>query len=191
MTQIKEGWIAGLSSPKESVRARAAAQIYAVGRSLVDQTVHSWWEHQELAQLFGDDPEVTVGLAVRPETFARIREANGRQLAEVPADQDASEFELHFDGRVALDVLTSREPEGQGAIAKFLSKHGEGPQQVEFRCSDVDRATQILQQQFGILAIYPETRPGANGTRVNFFLMPASDGKKVLIELYEAPAVQP
>ena len=191
MTQIKEEWIAELSSPKESVRARAAGQIYAVGRSLVDQTVHSWWEHQELAQLFGDDPEVTVGLVVRPETFARIREANGRQLAEVPADQDASEFELHFDGRVALDVLTWRASEGQGAIAKFLSKHGEGPQQVEFRCSDVDRATQILQQQFGILAIYPETRPGANGTRVNFFLMPASDGKKVLIELYEAPAVQP
>ena len=191
MTQIKEEWIAELSSPKESVRARAAGQIYAVGRSLVDQTVHSWWEHQELAQLFGDDPEVTVGLAVRPETFARIREANGRQLAEVPADQDASEFELHFDARVALDVLTWRGSEGQGAIAKFLSKHGEGPQQVEFRCSDVDRATQILQEQLGILAAYPETRPGANGTRVNFFLMPAAGGKKVLIELYEARALPP
>src|SRR6266516_6130756 len=142
MTQIKEEWIAELSSPKESVRARADGQIYAVGRSLEEQAVHHWWENKELAQLFGDDPEVTVGLAVRPETFARIREANGRQLAEVPADQDASEFELHFDGRVALDVLTSREPDGRRAIAKFLSKYGQGVQQVEIRCSDVDRAKQ-------------------------------------------------
>ncbi|HEV8132451.1 MAG TPA: hypothetical protein VGQ81_14475, partial [Acidobacteriota bacterium] len=102
MGQIKEEWIVDLSSPKESVRARAAGQIYAVGRSLAEQAVHRWWENKELAQLFGDDPEVTVGLAVRPETFAKIREANGRpQLAEVPADQGASEFELHFDGRVA------------------------------------------------------------------------------------------
>ena len=192
MGQIKEEWIVELSSPKESVRARAAGQIYAVGRSLAEQAVHRWWENKELAQLFGDDPEVTVGLAVRPETFAKIREANGRpQLAEVPAEQDASEFELHFDERVALDVLTWRGSEGQGAIAKFLSKHGEGPQQVELRYSDVDRATQNLQEHLGILAVYPETRPGANATRVNFFLMPAADGKKVLIELYEAPAPQP
>jgi hypothetical protein len=192
MAQIKQAWIADLSSPKEGVRALAAGQIYAVGRSLAEQAVHSWWDDKELAQLFGDDPEVTVGLAVRPETFAKIREANGRpQLAEVPADQDACEFELHFYGRVALDVLTSRGSQAQGAIAKFLSKHGEGPQQVEFRCSDVDRATQILQEHLGILAVYPETRPGANGTRVNFFLMPAADGKKVLIELYEAPYLQP
>lgn len=192
MGQIKEEWIVELSSPKESVRARAAEKIYAVGRSLAEQAVHSWWNNKELAQLFGDHPEVTVGLAVRSETFAQIREANGwPQLAEVPAEQDASEFELHFDGRVALDVLTSRGSQGQGAIAKFLSKHGEGPQQVEFRCSDVDRATQIVQEQLGILAVYPETRPGANGTRVNFFLMPVADGKKVLIELYEAPSPQP
>lgn len=192
MGQIKEEWIVELSSPKEGVRARAAGKIYAVGRSLAEQAVHSWWNNKELAQLFGDHPEVTVGLAVRSETFAQIREANGwPQLAEVPAEQDASEFELHFDGRVTLDVLTSRGSQGQGAIATFLSKHGEGPQQVEFRCSDVDRATQIVQEQLGILAVYPETRPGANGTRVNFFLMPVADGKKVLIELYEAPSPQP
>jgi hypothetical protein len=34
-------------------------------------------------------------------------------------------------------------------------------------------------------AIYPETRPGADGTRVNFFLVAAPDAAKVLIELYE------
>jgi hypothetical protein len=32
-------------------------------------------------------------------------------------------------------------------------------------------------------------RPGADGTRVNFFLVPSPDGGKVLIELYEGPAL--
>jgi len=33
--------------------------------------------------------------------------------------------------------------------------------------------------------VYSETRNGADGTRVNFFLDPSPDGGKVLIELYE------
>jgi len=35
-------------------------------------------------------------------------------------------------------------------------------------------------------AIYPATRAGADGTRVNFFLIPGPDGKKVLVELVES-----
>jgi hypothetical protein len=35
--------------------------------------------------------------------------------------------------------------------------------------------------------VYPETRAGANGTRVNFFLAPAAEGRKVLVELVEVP----
>jgi len=128
---------------------------------------------------------------VRPETFAAIRKANcWTKLAEVPPDQHASEFELHFEGQISLDVLTSRVPDSDGAIAKFLAKFGEGIQQVEFQCTDVGRATAILRENFGIAAIYPETRPGANGTRVNFFLVPAADGKKILIELYEPSAIR-
>jgi hypothetical protein len=57
---------------------------------------------------------------------------------------------------------------------------------VEFRCSNVDRATEILKEKFGVSGIYPEPRPGADGTRVNFFLMPVPGGGKVLIELYES-----
>jgi hypothetical protein len=191
MAEIKEEWIAESSSPDQRVREHAAAEIYAAGRSLAVDIVRSWSENKELAKLIGGDPEVTVGLAVRPQTFARIRKANGwPRLAEVPSDQDASEFELHFEGRVALDVLTSRETDGRGAIAKFLSKYGEGVQQVEIRCTDVDRATQIVRDSFGVTAVYPETRPGADGTRVNFFLVPASGVKKVLIELYEPAPIR-
>jgi hypothetical protein len=189
--KLKDEWIAGLFSPDPGVRTGAAEQIYATGYTSAERIVRGWCENAEFARLLGEKLSVTVGLAVTPETFTKIREANGwPRLADVPAEQDAVEFELPFEGNVALDVLTSREPDGTGAIAKFLSKLGEGVQQVEFRCSDVDRATVILRERFGMNAVYPETRLGADGTRVNFFLVPGSDRKKVLIELYEAGPIR-
>jgi len=191
MGELKQEWIAELWSPEASRRAHGAKQIYAYGRSLADQAVQIWWQNENLARLRGRDRQLTVGLAVRPETFAAIRKANGwTKLAEVPPDQHASEFELHFEGQISLDILTSRVPDSDGAIAKFLAKFGEGIQQVELHCTDVGRATAILRENFGIAAIYPETWPGANGTRVNFFLVPAADGKKILIELYEPSAIR-
>ncbi len=51
-------------------------------------------------------------------------------------------------------------------------------------------ATDILKEKFGVAAIYPETRPGSDGTRVNFFLVPLPDKGKVLIELYERMATK-
>jgi hypothetical protein len=189
MVKLNEECIAALSSSEDGARAAAARQIYAAGRSRAEQAIQRWRKHDEFARLLGKNPKITIGLAVRPEAFAQIREANGwPRLAEVPPEQDASEFTLHFAGGVTLDVLTSRNPEGSGAIAKFLLKFGEGVQQVEFRCSDVGRATAILRDQFGVVPIYPEARPGADGTRVNFFLADSAEGEKVLIELYEPAA---
>jgi len=66
-----------------------------------------------------------------------------------------------------------------------LARFGEGIQQVEFLCKDVDRATAILRERFDLRAVYPETRNGADGTRVNFFLASTPEHEKVLIELYE------
>ncbi len=92
----------------------------------------------------------TVGVAVQPVNFERLRSANGSpRLADVPPDQDAREFELHFEHEISLDILTTREPGGTGAIARFLSKSGEGIQQVELTVHDVDRATEILRARFG------------------------------------------
>jgi tellurite resistance protein TerC len=137
-------------------------------------------------------PKLTVGIAVSPETFERIRSANGSPpLADAPADQDVLEFELDFEGdfvrRPRLDILTTKAPGGGGAIDRFLEKFGEGIQQVEIDVTDVDRATRILREKFKIDPIYPATRPGANGTRVNFFLVARYDGTKVLVELVEQP----
>lgn len=179
--------MAGLSSAEPSVRQAAAEEVYRLGRATAGIAVSSWWADEELSVLLqGPKPAITVGLAVQRETFVRIRIANGTpRLAEVPPDQDAEEFELHFPLEIHLDILTTREPGGTGAIAKYLAKFGEGMQQVEFRCANVDRATEILQERFKVAPVYPATRPGADGTRVNFFLVASPDGGKVLVELYE------
>lgn len=131
-------------------------------------------------------PLFVVGIAVQPDHFERIRKANGSpRLADVPAEQDAIEFELHFGEEDDLDMLTTREPLGSGAIARYLEKFGEGIQQVEVAVSDVNRATELLSARFGLQPIYPVARAGADQTRVNFFLLPSASGKKCLIELVE------
>jgi hypothetical protein len=180
--------IATLASADPAARVAAATEIYNAGRGSADLATQLWRNHAEFQALLGTAPVVTVGLAVEPTTFARIREANGTlRLAQVPPDQDAQEFELHFPNGISLDVLTTRDPQGQGAIACYLSKFGEGIQQVEYRCSDLDCATALLQQEFGIAPVYPQPRSGADGTRINFFLVAARAGGKILIELYEPP----
>lgn len=192
MNDLLQRAIEHMSSSDPEVRVASATEIHRLGRGMADHAVYPWWSDQELSGLLGGAaPLITVGLAVTRARFEKIREATGLpRLAEVPPDQDAQEFELHFPGGLTMDVLTSKDPAGSGAIAKFLQKFGEGIQQVEFRCSDVTRATQILQEKFSMSPVYPEARPGADGTRVNFFLVSAPGAHKVLIELYEpAPRI--
>ena len=132
---------------------------------------------------------LTVGIAVKPENFEKIRARLGQpRLADVPPDQDALEFELEFAHGVRLDILTTRDPAGDGAIARFLGRFGEGIQQVECDVRDISRATHLLRTLFAIEPLYPETRAGADNTRVNFFLVPLPEGRKILIELVEVPA---
>jgi hypothetical protein len=179
--------IANLTTDHAALRESAAREIYEAGRADAEAAAATWLLHPGLSVLLLDTKrEVTVGLAVQHGTFERIWQANGSpRLASVPPEQDAKEFELHFANGVALDILTTRDPAGNGAIARYLAKLGEGIQQVEFRCTDVERASEILRQDLGVASVYPQTRPGADGTRVNFFLVPSPDGGKILIELYE------
>ena len=174
-------------------REKAATEIFQQGLEAAGAATAKWLADAELAGLFvmgeSDSPETTVGLAVERENFSRIRIANGSpRLADVPPDQDAEEFELHFERGVRLDLLTTKDPQGAGAIAGFLQKFGEGIQQIELLVRDVDRATKILRYRFDLEPIYAKTRAGADGTRVNFFLASTLQGKKVLIELVETAA---
>ncbi len=190
MTNSLAAAIGKLSSAAPEERARGAAEIFRSGCALAEAVVRQWRVDGELAALLGGDaPEITVGVAVSQETFSQIRAAHGSpRLAEVPPEQDAAEFELHFPGGISLDILTTRDPAAGGAIARYLAKQGEGIQQVEYRTTDVDRAARILKEKFGVAPIYPATRPGADGARVNFFLATPPGGAKVLVELYERPA---
>lgn len=130
-----------------------------------------------------------MGVAVDPALFEEIWQKAGRpHRADVPPDQDAVEFTLSFAHGVRLDALTTRDATGQGAIARYLARFGNGIQQVECDVRDVTRATELLRTRFSVEPLYPETRAGADGTRVNFFLVPAAENRKVLIELVEVPA---
>jgi tellurite resistance protein TerC len=195
-------YIQQLGSRGPRPRAQAAGFLFSQGIGKIARWLDELEKDEEFRNLlvqdqfqrpYGDSipqSKLTVGIAVLPETFNEIREANGSPLlAEVPSDQDALEFELEFEGDFLqpprLDILTTNAPGGDGAIARFLNKFGEGIQQVEIDVSDVDRATEILRVRFHVEPIYPATRPGANGTRVNFFLVTTWNGTKVLVELVE------
>ncbi len=177
--------IAKLASENASVRRVAASWLYIEGCRLADSATRVLCEDSEFAPLLRG--KSTVGVAVHPQTFEEIRKANGEpRLADVPPDLDAQEFELHL-GEAYLDIITTRAPDEEGAIAKFLKKSGEGIQQVEYFVRDVDHASHVLRRRFGVEMIYPRTRDGADGSRVNFFLAATAVGKKVLIELVETP----
>ena len=182
MRSLKDA-IAKLSSERAAERREGASWLYIEGCRLADSATRAVCEDTEFAPLLRG--KSTVGVAVHPHTFVKIREANGEpRLADIPPDVDAMEFELHL-GTASLDILTSRAPDEEGAIANYLRKFGEGIQQVEYFVRDVDYATHVLRRRFGVEMIYPRARPGADNSRVNFFLATTPFGKKVLIELVE------
>ena len=176
-----------LASPDAHVRTQAAEELFTRGRHLVEPILAEWRREAELSALLHlPRPRMTVGVAVNPESFEKIRVANGNPpLADVPPDQDAMEFELHVGANVRLDILTTKVSGGGGAIARFLEKFGEGIQQVELEVKSCDSATNRVRSAFGVEPLYPATRAGADGTHVNFFLASRPDGRKVLIELVE------
>jgi hypothetical protein len=196
--------IGNLGDPDPVKRAQAARNLFYHATFQIAWVLNTWRRDETLDGLLVQEwvvrpgqetiihPRITAGIAVLPERFEKIRAANGSPpLAGAPGDQDVLEFELEFPGEVVphvrLDILTTKAPGGDGAIARFLRKFGEGIQQVEIDVTDVDRATEILRTRFQIEPVYPATRAGANGTRVNFFLVPTWDHKKALIELVEQP----
>jgi hypothetical protein len=191
-------WIRSLADSDPAKRRAAATRLHLAGAGLFFSASREWFkdaEFRELVRAFlmdaANEPtsEVTsfsIGIAVQPENFKRIRAANGSpRLAEVPPDQDAMEFELRSGEHEEFDILTTRDPGGPGVIARYLKKFGEGIQQIEVNVTSVNRATEILRTRFGLTPVYPEAHAGADGARVNFFLVPVAEGRHVLIELVE------
>jgi tellurite resistance protein TerC len=197
-------YIQRLAEPDAEQRTQVAQDLYWNGLARTLNWLDDWSRDNEFRSLIAYDSftdqsgkplsraKLTVGIAVFPETFEKIRNANGSPpLADAPTDQDVIEFELEFVQDFVppsrLDILTTKAPGRGGAIARFLEKFGEAIQQIELDVTDIDRATEILRIRFHLEPIYPATRPGANGTRVNFFLVNTWNNTKVLVELVEQP----
>ncbi len=193
-------WIHDLAGSDERAEIESAMRLYLAGVSLCTPLLSRWVSDPEFRELTlpgkptgeaharPQPSAIVVGIAVQPETFQNIRAANNspRLAARARRSGCPQEFELHLDASLEFDILTTREPGGPGAISRYLQKFGEGIQQIEIYVRDVDRATEILRTRFALPPLYPATRAGADGTRVNFFLATAPDAKKVLIELVEA-----
>lgn len=180
-------WIGLLANADSNKRMQAAHELFRLGCAAAEPVLRKWFADSEFRTLARSGSSLlTVGVAVEPAQFEAIRQRFGQpRLAEAPADQDVIEFELEFPHGVRLDVLTTRAPEGNGAIARFLARFGEDIQQVECDVRDVTRATEILRSHFALEPIYPAARAGADQTRVNFFLVPVDESRKILIELVE------
>jgi hypothetical protein len=193
-----------LADPDPDLRAQVAWDLFRHGAGRALHWFDKWQKDEEFrglivreqfVRLVGGEvsfPKMTVGIAVLPDTFEKIRAAYGfPPLADAPSDMDVLEFEIEHRGRFVpsprLDIITTKAPGGGGVIARFLEKFGEGIQQVELCVTDVDLATKILRERFQFDPVYPETRLGANGRRINFLLVTAWNGGKVLIELVEQP----
>jgi predicted tellurium resistance membrane protein TerC len=91
------------SDPAE--RALTAFRLFSAGLARALDSLQEWEEDDELRELMVREKienvteavssvaRVTVGIAVSPETFDKIRAANGTPpLADAPADQDFLEF---------------------------------------------------------------------------------------------------
>ena len=182
-------YISKLASVRTDEREQAARDLFRLGCASVEPVLRKWFADPEFRALAPTGSALlTVGLAVQRSTFEVIRQHFGQPpLAEAPPDLDVLEFELAFPHGVRIDILTARTEGGDGPIARFLTRFGEGIQQVECDVRNIVQATEILRQRFELQPVYPKAREGANQTRVNFFLVPAAEGRKVLIELVESP----
>lgn len=124
-----------------------------------------------------------VGIAVRSlsERVPLYRDLLGVTLArveEVPTERVRVAF--LGDGETHVELL---EPlGGEGPIAQFLDKRGEGVHHLCFEVDDIDAALSRLRAE-GMTLVGEAPRPGAGGCRVAF-LHPKSAGG-VLIELSE------
>lgn len=69
------------------------------------------------------------------------------------------------------------------AIARFLDRSGPGLQQLAYRVSDIEAASEVLRGA-GLRLLYPHPRRGTADSRINF--VHPKDGGGVLIELVQA-----
>lgn len=70
-------------------------------------------------------------------------------------------------------------------IAKFLTRNGQGIQQLAYRVSDIDAVSETLRER-GVRLLYDVPKRGTSDSRVNF--VHPKDAGGVLVELVEPAA---
>jgi len=83
-------------------------------------------------------------------------------------------------GLSAVQLLAPLSPDS--TVGKFIDRKGAGVQQVAYRVSDVDAATEALRAK-GLRVMYEQAITGTSNSRVNF--VHPKDCGGVLIELVE------
>jgi methylmalonyl-CoA/ethylmalonyl-CoA epimerase len=129
-----------------------------------------------------------VGIAV-PDFEAAVefyRTTFGMELAheEVNEEQGVHEGMLRAPGDpgtgAAIQLLAPLSP--ASTIAKFLDRSGPGLQQLAYRVTDIEAASQALRSN-GVRLLYDAPRRGTAGSRINF--IHPKDAGGVLVELVQ------
>ncbi|MGH3760140.1 MAG: methylmalonyl-CoA epimerase [Gemmatimonadales bacterium] len=129
-----------------------------------------------------------VGIAVPDldEAIAFHRDVLGLELyhEEVNEAQGVREAMMRppgaAAGATAVQLLAPLDPDT--TIGKFLARKGPGLQQVAYRVSDIEAATDALREK-GLRVTYEKAVPGTANSRANF--VHPKDAGGVLIELVE------
>ncbi len=126
-----------------------------------------------------------VGLAVHDldQAIAFYQDAFGMQLVheEVNEEQGVREAMMAVgDSGSCIQLLAPLKDDSP--IGKFLSRNGEGIQQVAYRVSDIEVAADELREA-GVRMLYENPKRGTAGSRVN--VAHPKDCGGVLIELVE------
>jgi methylmalonyl-CoA/ethylmalonyl-CoA epimerase len=126
-----------------------------------------------------------VGIAVRSlaERVPLYRDLLGVPLAR-EEDVPTERVRVAFLGNGETHVELLEPMNGEGPIAQFLEKRGEGVHHLCFEVDDIEAALDHLRAE-GIALVGEAPRPGAGGCKVAF-LHPKTTGG-VLIELTEKP----
>ena len=141
---------------------------------------------QEIRDLVTAIDHVGIAVADLDDAIAFHRETFGLEVthSEVNEDQGVREAMLGAPGDTAgatrLQLLAPLREDS--AIAKFLDRNGPGLQQLAYRVTDVEAASEVLRAK-GLRLLYDAPRQGTEGSRINF--VHPKDAGGVLVELVE------
>ena len=126
-----------------------------------------------------------VGVAVPDldEAIAFYRDAFGMQVTHEETNEEQGVREAMVavgDSGSSIQLLAPLNE--QSTIAKFLDRSGPGLQQLAYRVTDVEKASQVLRER-GLRLLYDAPRRGTSNSRINF--IHPKDAGGVLVELVE------